>query len=162
MILKRSTDNGATFGPAVHLSKYYDGLANFDGIMDLQLVISQENNNVYLGWNQPVLSPYDYSSSLHSDVFFAQVQPAVFGQSILYYNEQPLAPARQTIATGPGEQLLSVVRPKPQVEEGVWFYANYWKGPLTNLIVDETAKGKSIRFIFRHPIRAGGIIVQKF
>ncbi|MDQ6866391.1 MAG: glycoside hydrolase, partial [Thermoproteota archaeon] len=155
MILKRSTDNGATFGPAVDLSKYYDGLANFDGIMDLQLVISQENNNIYLGWNQPVLSPYDYSSSLHSDVFFARVQPAVFVQSSLYYNEQLVAPARKTIATGPGEQLLSVVRPQPQVEEGVWFYANYWKGPLTNLIVDELVKRKINTIYFSAPDKGG-------
>ena len=97
MILKRSTDNGATFGPAVDLSKYYEGLVNFNGVMDLQLVTSQENNNVYLGWNQPILSPVDYSSSLHSDVVFARVQPALFVQSIFYYNEQLVAPAKQTI-----------------------------------------------------------------
>ena len=74
---------------------------------------------------------------------------------VFYYNEQPVAPARQTIATGPGEQLLSVVRPKPQVEEGVWFYANYWKGPLTNLIVDELAKRKINTIYFSAPDKGG-------
>ncbi|HET7147179.1 MAG TPA: sialidase family protein, partial [Candidatus Nitrosopolaris sp.] len=88
IILKRSTDSGATFGPAVDLSKYYEDQVNFNGVMDFQLVTSQENNDVYLGWNQPILSPVDNSSSLHSDVVFARVQPALFVQSSFYYNER--------------------------------------------------------------------------
>jgi hypothetical protein len=123
--------------------------------MDLQLVTSQENNNVYLGWNQPILSPVDNSGSLHSDVVFARVQPTLFVQSILYYNEQLLAPAKQTSARGSGERLLSLVRPQAQVEEGVWFYANYWKGPLTNLIVDELAKRKINTIYFSAPNNGG-------
>jgi len=155
MVLKRSIDNGATFGPAVDLSKYYEGLVNFNGIMDLQLVTSQENNNVYLGWNQPILSPVDNSSSLHSDVVFARVQPHVFVQSSFYYNEQLVVPERQTSARGPGEQLLSLVRPQPQAEEGVWFYADYWKGPLTNLIVDDLVKRKINTIYFSTPNNGG-------
>ncbi|PWU79135.1 MAG: hypothetical protein DLM72_19010 [Candidatus Nitrosopolaris wilkensis] len=156
MILKRSTDNGATFGPAVDLSKYYAGLVNFDAILDLQLVTSQNNNNVYLGWNQPILSPVNYSSgTLHSDVVFGQVQPAVFMQSNFFYSQQPVTPEGQTTARGPGEQLLSLVRPQPQVQEGVWSYANYWKGPLNNLIVDELAKRKINTIYFSAPDNGG-------
>jgi hypothetical protein len=155
ILFKRSIDNGATFGPAVDLSKYYEGLVNFNGIMDLQLVTSHENNNVYLGWNQPILSPVDNSSSLHSDVVVARVQPHVFVQSSFYYNEQLVVPERRTSARGPGEQLLSLVRPQPQAEEGVWFYADYWKGPLTNLIVDDLVKRKINTIYFSAPNNGG-------